>query len=155
MYATRTHIYIYRYIRHTHIYIYIYTYTSVDPNAYTCIHTKTTRSKEWTEQSKTCQHVWSPLRSPFRSPLRSQWCLVIRCRMHVTFSAVTNISRMPIRQLRLVGGISLTRRTGGNVRYDVEGIATACCYHNFFTISSKAQQVMVCVDRGSVIAKEA
>ena len=70
----RMYVYVYAYIymciyTHTYIYIciYIYIYTSVDPNAYTCIHTKTTRSKESTEQSKICQHVWSPLRSPFRS----------------------------------------------------------------------------------------
>ena len=34
-------------------YIYIYVHASVDPNAYTCIHTKTTASKEATQQSKT------------------------------------------------------------------------------------------------------
>ena len=60
------------------IYIYIHIYTSVDPNAYTCIHSKTTRSKEPTQQSWTGQHDWLPfchnfvtIVSGFRSPLRS------------------------------------------------------------------------------------
>ena len=38
-------------------------YTSVDPNTYTFVHTKTTRSKAPTQQSKTGQHVWSPFLS--------------------------------------------------------------------------------------------
>ena len=33
-------------------------YTSVDPNAYSCIHAKTTRGKEAMQQSKTGQNVW-------------------------------------------------------------------------------------------------
>ena len=41
--------------------LYIYIYTSVDPNAYTCVHAKTTDSKEAKQRIKTGRHVWFPI----------------------------------------------------------------------------------------------
>ena len=40
-----------------------------------------------------------------------------------------------------------SKGSGGNARYDVQGIATACCYHKLFRMSSKVQQFMVSVDQ--------
>ena len=65
---THTYIYIYMYYiiymymyHDVYILIYIYICTSVDPNAYTCARTKTTKSKEAKQQMKTGQHVWLPI----------------------------------------------------------------------------------------------
>ena len=86
----------------------IYIYTSVDPNAYTCIHTKLTRSKELTQQSKTGQHAWLPICHNFVPILSKLWSPLRSSRRLFMEDVRTCEYAVVLRQCLVVGKVSLT-----------------------------------------------
>ena len=133
----------------TDIYIYIYVYTSVDLNAYTCVHTKRTESKEANQKMKAGQHVWFPICHHFGHQfvtisIKYRWACI---------RSSAGCEACPATLRRCQHGIHVW--SGGNVSLGVEATSTGLRFDSMSTGAIHCQQEQHFVDRSHVVSTEA